>query len=49
MEHILNVESLLSTLETGIREEIATRNLRDPAIIGIRTGGAWIADVFFRC
>jgi pyrimidine operon attenuation protein/uracil phosphoribosyltransferase len=44
MEHILNVESLLSTLETGIREEIATRNLRDPAIIGIRTGGAWIAE-----
>lgn len=45
MDHILNVESLLSTLETGIREEIATRNLRDPAIIGIRTGGAWIAEL----
>lgn len=44
MDQILNVESLLSALEAGIREEIAMRSLRDPAIIGIRTGGAWIAE-----
>ncbi len=44
MDQILNVESLLSALEAGIQEEIAMRSLRDPAIIGIRTGGAWIAE-----
>jgi len=40
----LNVETLLDRLEAELRAEIALRNLQDPAMVGIHTGGAWIAD-----
>lgn len=44
MSPTLNVEQLLSSLEAGLREEMRERKVRDPAVIGIRTGGAWIAE-----
>lgn len=45
----LEVESLLARLETGLREEIAQRHIERPAMIGIRTGGAWIAERLAAC
>ncbi len=40
----LDVEFLLTRLEEGLREEMAQRDMKQPAMIGIRTGGAWIAE-----
>jgi pyrimidine operon attenuation protein/uracil phosphoribosyltransferase len=40
----LNVDDLLNRLEAELRAEIALRDLRDPAMVGIHTGGAWIAE-----
>lgn len=40
----LRVETLLDRLEISLREEMARRGFSDPAMIGIHTGGAWIAD-----
>jgi pyrimidine operon attenuation protein/uracil phosphoribosyltransferase len=44
MLEALDVDALLDRLETGLREEIARRDLLEPAMIGIHTGGAWIAE-----
>jgi len=40
----LNVAALLDRLEAALRVEIARRELSDPAMIGILTGGALIAE-----
>lgn len=40
----LQVEPLLDRLENALREEMTAREFADPAMIGIHTGGAWIAD-----
>ncbi|MBM4200311.1 MAG: bifunctional pyr operon transcriptional regulator/uracil phosphoribosyltransferase PyrR [Gammaproteobacteria bacterium] len=37
------VPRLVDALEAGLRREIARRGLVNPAMIGIETGGAWIA------
>lgn len=41
----LNIASLLDTLESGLRRQIAERELSNPAMIGIHTGGAWVARI----
>lgn len=38
------VNDLLDRLETGLRQEIAERKLVEPVMIGIHTGGVWIAQ-----
>lgn len=38
-----NVDELLDRLEIAVRQELQKRNMKDLAMIGIRTGGAWIA------
>ncbi len=43
-EASLDVGTLIDRLETALREEIARRELLDPVMIGIHTGGAWIAE-----
>jgi pyrimidine operon attenuation protein / uracil phosphoribosyltransferase len=43
VETLCDVEALLDRLEARLREEIASRQLTDPVIIGIRTGGGWLA------
>jgi pyrimidine operon attenuation protein/uracil phosphoribosyltransferase len=43
-ERCLDVAQLLDRLEAGLREEIAQRQMDNPAMIGIQTGGAWIAE-----
>ena len=40
----LSVEKMLDRLHTGLVAEITRRELRDPLMIGIHTGGGWIAE-----
>jgi len=40
----LDVSNLLRTLEDKIRQTIGARQLSDPLMIGIRTGGVWVAE-----
>lgn len=44
MNTIFDVPSLLTNLEVSIKEQILARNLLNPLIVGIRTGGVWIAE-----
>jgi len=44
LESPLNVEPLLDRLHAGLVAEIARRGLRDPLMIGIHTGGGWVAQ-----
>ncbi|WP_150046654.1 MULTISPECIES: bifunctional pyr operon transcriptional regulator/uracil phosphoribosyltransferase PyrR [Methylomonas] len=40
----LDLENLLDTLESDIRRSIKERKLDNPLLIGIHSGGAWIAQ-----
>lgn len=40
----LNVERLLDSISQDIKTLIAYRNIEDPLMIGIRTGGVWVAE-----
>ena len=40
----LEVDALLDTLAAALKKEIKRRDVRNPAMIGIHTGGAWIAQ-----
>jgi pyrimidine operon attenuation protein/uracil phosphoribosyltransferase len=44
MPDTLDTHALLDTLESALRDEIARRHLSDPVMIGIHSGGAWIAE-----
>ncbi len=44
----LNIAELLDTLEAAIRQQIAARKLEQPLLIGIHSGGAWIAEQLHR-
>ncbi len=44
----LNIADLLDNLEAEIRRQIAVRGLTDPLLIGIHSGGAWIAEHLHR-
>ncbi len=39
----LNIYVLLDNLEAAIRQQIVARNLQNPLLIGIHSGGAWVA------
>lgn len=41
----LDIDGLLLELESCLRAQIKLRGLKDPAMIGIHTGGAWIARI----
>ncbi|MEE9355276.1 MAG: bifunctional pyr operon transcriptional regulator/uracil phosphoribosyltransferase PyrR [Methylococcaceae bacterium] len=43
-ENNLNIPTLLNNLYTQLNTEITKRKLNNPIIIGIRTGGVWIAE-----
>ncbi len=45
MTALLDIDQLLNELETGLRQILADRGVDQPALIGIRTGGVWLADV----
>ena len=44
----LNIDTLLDSLETAIRHQIAERKLKNPLLIGIHSGGAWVAQHMHR-
>jgi pyrimidine operon attenuation protein/uracil phosphoribosyltransferase len=41
----LHIDTLLDNLENQLKQSITTRQLKQPLIIGIRTGGVWIAEI----
>ena len=41
----LNIAELLDRLEASIRQQIAERKLHKPLLIGIHSGGGWIAQL----
>lgn len=43
-EFQLSVDELLDRLEVELRAEIALRDLTAPVMIGIHTGGGWVAE-----
>ena len=46
--HDLDINALLDKLESELRAQIESRELRDPLMVGIHTGGAWIAEQLHR-
>lgn len=42
---MLDIPELLNNLEIELKRTIAERQLVDPLMIGIRTGGVWIAEI----
>ncbi|MEN8260977.1 MAG: bifunctional pyr operon transcriptional regulator/uracil phosphoribosyltransferase PyrR [Pseudomonadota bacterium] len=40
----LDIPTLLDNLDAMLKQEIERRHLNDPLMIGIHTGGAWIAE-----
>lgn len=40
----LNIAELLDSLESAIREQISLRRLVNPLLIGIHSGGTWVAQ-----
>lgn len=45
MTALLDMDQLLNELEAGLRRVLEDRGVENPALIGIRTGGVWLADV----
>ncbi|MFO7994509.1 MAG: bifunctional pyr operon transcriptional regulator/uracil phosphoribosyltransferase PyrR [Marinobacter sp.] len=45
MTALLDIDRLLDDLEAGLRKKLEERGVTAPALIGIRTGGVWLADV----
>lgn len=45
MTALFDINQLLDELERGLRRILTERGIDDPALIGIRTGGVWLADV----
>lgn len=43
-----DAEVLLDALEADLRAEMARRGMSDPAMVGIHSGGAWVAEVLHR-
>lgn len=42
------VPALLDTLEQGLRRYLKERDIRHPLLVGIRTGGVWVASELHR-
>ncbi|MBS3804299.1 MAG: bifunctional pyr operon transcriptional regulator/uracil phosphoribosyltransferase PyrR [Oleiphilaceae bacterium] len=45
MTALLSIGELLDSLESGLRQRLAERGIERPALIGIRTGGVWLAEL----
>jgi pyrimidine operon attenuation protein / uracil phosphoribosyltransferase len=41
---VLEIPQILDNLEASLRQTIAERQVVDPLMIGIRTGGVWVAE-----
>ena len=45
MADLPGTDALLDHLENSLRQEIARRGIHDPVMIGIHSGGAWVAEL----
>ena len=45
MDEIANPDQLLEKLAADIKQLLDNRNIDDPLMVGIHTGGAWIASI----
>lgn len=45
MSALRDVDQLLEKLEAGLRSLLEERGIKSPVLIGIRTGGVWVADI----
>jgi len=45
MTALLDIDQLLDQMESGLRQALEQRGVQSPVLIGIRTGGVWLADV----
>lgn len=48
MTNIPEVSELLDTLEQSLRKTLTDKSITDPLLVGIRTGGVWIASELHR-
>ncbi|HEY9198640.1 MAG TPA: bifunctional pyr operon transcriptional regulator/uracil phosphoribosyltransferase, partial [Gammaproteobacteria bacterium] len=48
MSPIDNVDTLIASMAEQLRAQIAARKFNDPAMVGIHTGGVWIAERLHR-
>ncbi len=48
MNHNLGVPKLLDTLESELKKVLGVRRVSNPVMIGIRTGGVWVAQRLHR-
>ncbi len=44
----LQIPTLLDTLESQLRQKLIDRNLIDPLMIGIHSGGVWVAKILHK-
>lgn len=44
----IDVPTLLGAMTTGLREHLSSRQIDDPLMIGIHTGGVWVAGHLHR-
>lgn len=45
MTQLHEIDTLLDDLETGVRGLLQSRGIERPALVGIRTGGIWLASI----
>lgn len=45
----LKITDLLDNLATHLADVVSARHLNNPLMIGIRTGGVWVAEVMHQC
>ncbi|TYC56992.1 bifunctional pyr operon transcriptional regulator/uracil phosphoribosyltransferase PyrR [Marinobacter sp. BW6] len=45
MTALLDIDQLLDQMEAGLSQALEQRGVESPVLIGIRTGGVWLADV----
>ena len=43
-----NVQQLLDNMSTDLRSLLSSRNIDDPVMIGIHTGGVWVAEALHK-
>ena len=48
MTRLMTMDELLTGLENGLRQQLAERDIDKPAVVGIRTGGVWLAEEMSR-
>ena len=48
MTELIDVEGLLEAMCSDLSGHLASRKIDNPCIVGIRTGGVWLADVIHK-